>query len=100
MSVKYLQIAKEAMPEIASEEPCYSHNPALWFAFCGIKGRNPEEPNYVWAEIDVVRAIEAIEIIETMEKLENKEANYESSIGSKNISISDGRVVNEPNRAF
>jgi hypothetical protein len=95
MSVKFLQIAKEAIPEIASEEPCYSHNPALWYAFCGIKGRDPNEPNYVWAEIDVVRAIEAIEIIENMEKLENTGAVYESEIKSGQANLINGPAFND-----
>jgi hypothetical protein len=48
-------------PETPRLEPCSEVNPALWFYFCTLRGRE-DRPSDVWTEADVVQHLDAAEL--------------------------------------
>lgn len=39
-------------------ELCFDKNPALWRVFCIATKRDPDAPNYLWEESDVIEFME------------------------------------------
>jgi hypothetical protein len=51
--------AYDYIPDVPKYEPCYIVNPALWMAYCYLRGRDPYPLGAEhWTEADIVMLLE------------------------------------------